>query len=78
MEAVPTTSEPILTQTEIIDCVEDAFLSGATTVTDLLDAALRCQARPAVFAALVRLPERSYVSVMDVLANLPDLPYTAD
>lgn len=47
-------------------------------MTDLLDAALRCQARPAVFAALVQLPERSYVSVMDVLSCLPDLPNAAD
>ncbi|PWK89540.1 hypothetical protein C8D88_102814 [Lentzea atacamensis] len=78
MEVVPTRSEPVLTQTEIVDCVEDAFLSGSATVTGLLDAALRCQARPAVFAALVQLPERSYVSVMDVLSSLPDLPYTVD
>lgn len=39
---------------EIIDCVEDAFLCGSATVTDLLDAALRCPARPAVFARSAR------------------------
>jgi hypothetical protein len=75
MEATPT--ERDLTQTEIIDCVQDAFLATSASKIDLINAALRCDARPAVFAAINELPERRFTSVPDMLTHLSSLPYDA-
>ncbi|UQS24800.1 hypothetical protein L1857_19240 [Amycolatopsis thermalba] len=36
------------------------------------------RARPAVFAALNRLPDRRFESLMDLLSELPDLSFDCD
>ena len=63
-----------LTARELSDHIENAFVSTLPTVVDLLDAAIRSHARPVVFAAVNRLPQRQFESVTDVLRELPDLP----
>ncbi|MCE6995498.1 DUF2795 domain-containing protein [Saccharothrix sp. S26] len=66
-----------LTQTEIIDCVQDAFLAGSASKIDLINAALRCDARPAVFAAINKLPERRFTSVLDMLSCMTEVTFQA-
>ncbi|WP_115944990.1 MULTISPECIES: hypothetical protein [Amycolatopsis] len=58
--------------------VEDAFVADRTGVPDLLNAAPAGRARPAVFAALNRLPDRRFESLMDLLSELPDLSFDCD
>jgi hypothetical protein len=55
--------------------IENAFLSSSSSTSDLLNAALASDAGPGVFAALNRLPERRFVSVLDVWSHLDDLPF---
>ncbi|GLZ42272.1 hypothetical protein [Actinokineospora sp. NBRC 105648] len=64
------TRAPAVTRMELHDCVGDAFLVVDVGKADLLNAALRCDARPAVFAAINRLPERLFTSTDDVWACL--------
>ncbi|MBM7774044.1 hypothetical protein JOD54_004248 [Actinokineospora baliensis] len=58
---------------ELRDCVGDAFLRGAATKSDLLNAALGCAARREVFAALNRLPELRFAALTEVWSHLTPL-----
>jgi hypothetical protein len=71
-EGVVDTSTAPVTVPEFCVHVENAFVVDRPRVSDLLNAALASQARPAVFAALNRLPDRRLESLMDVLSELPD------
>lgn len=63
-----------LTALEVSEHIQPAFDSRHPDVFELLETAIRSRARPVVFAALLRLPQRRFRSVMDVLKELPELP----
>ncbi|WP_216215702.1 DUF2795 domain-containing protein [Amycolatopsis aidingensis] len=73
MDSVEESRPRPLTVHELSDHIEDAFVSAEVGVADLLDAAIRGHARPVVFAALNRLPQRRFHSVLDVLSELPEV-----
>lgn len=64
-----------VTRLEILDHVEMAF-TGPRPVTreDLLEQAVRSQARPSIIDQLRRLPDERYGDVRDLWEQLPDLP----
>jgi hypothetical protein len=64
-----------VTLSELRDRVENAFLNSSASTSDLFNAALASDAGPSVFAALNRLPERRFVSVLEVWSHLNDLPF---
>jgi hypothetical protein len=66
--------DQVLSDAELSDCIEDAFLVTPASKSDLLDAALRCDARPVVFLALNYLPERDFGSLHDVWSCLTGPP----
>lgn len=72
---LPETSDPkSVTRVEIIDHVAPAFDGRpAATPGDLLDAALRTSARPAVLALIESLPARKYQRPQDLWTDLPHL-----
>lgn len=64
-----------VTLRELSDRIEDAFLDSGASKSGLLNAALASDAGPEVFAALNRLPEGRFVSVLDVWSHLNDRPF---
>jgi hypothetical protein len=63
---------------ELVDHIETAFTTGATSRSDLLAAATASHARPEVIEVLRRLPEAGvYRSVRNLWAELADVPVSA-
>lgn len=63
-----------VTRVEVIDHVATAFEARpSVTAADLLEAALRTSARPAVLAVIESLPARKYQRPQELWADLPHL-----
>jgi hypothetical protein len=63
-----------VTRDEVVEQVRRAFARGPVTTADLVDAALRSSARPAVIEVLRALPERRLFSPRELSLALSDLP----
>jgi len=63
---------------EIADCIESAFANSPISSDELIAAATRASARPAILDALANLPNRKYHQLVDLWAHLPDLPISID
>jgi hypothetical protein len=72
---VPETIDPeAVTRVEVIDHVAGAFEGHpVVTTADLLEAALRTSARPAVLGVIESLPDRKYERPQDLWSDLPHL-----
>lgn len=68
-------TQPAVTRTEIIDRLAELFSAGRElSKQDLIDAAERSGARPAVTELLRLLPGRSYWDPRQLWVDLPDIP----
>jgi Protein of unknown function (DUF2795) len=65
---------PVVTRVEVIDHVGDAFAAGPLTRSDILVAASRMGARPAVLELLERLPDRKFSRPHELWTDLRDVP----
>jgi len=65
---------PVVTRTEVIDAIESAFLHGAITRSQLVEAAELAVVRRPVIDLLQRLPERPYRRPADMWDELPGVP----
>lgn len=64
-----------VTRIEILDHVEELFeRPGAASKDDVLEQAVRSQARPQVIEELRRLPNERYSDVRDLWEQMPDVP----
>jgi hypothetical protein len=68
------TTDGAVTRVEVIDHVGEAFASGPLTRSDLLSAAQRVGARPAVIELLGRLPDRKFARANDLWMDLSEVP----
>lgn len=59
----------------VLQHIEPAFVAGPVILAVRCDAAAGSPARPAVRAALPRLPQRPYATVGDLWYELRDLPW---
>jgi hypothetical protein len=75
-QTIPVTSamHATVTRVEVIDHIGEAFAGGPLTRTDLLDAARRVGARPAVVELLGRLPDRKFSRPHELWNDLRDVP----
>lgn len=70
----PHTSQPVVTRTEIVDAIGDAFTGSEINKQTLVDTAQRGDARPEVIDLLSRLPERRYWQPQQIWLELPNIP----
>jgi hypothetical protein len=63
-----------VTRVEVIDHIGEAFAGGPLTRSDLLVAARRVGARPAVLELLERLPDRRFSRPHELWTDLRDVP----
>jgi hypothetical protein len=63
-----------VTRVEVIDQIGDAFAGTPLTRSDLIVAAQRVGARPAVVELLQRLPDRRFARPHDLWTDLRDVP----
>jgi hypothetical protein len=63
-----------VTRVEVIDHIGEAFVGGPLTRSDLLNAARRVGARPAVVELLGRLPDRKFSRPHELWNDLRDVP----
>lgn len=66
-----------VTRAEVTDHVAGAFTGGPVTTADLVEAAVRSGARPAVIELLRGIPERRFAELCDLWVALPDVPVDA-
>lgn len=66
--------EAVVTRVEVIDHLGDAFVAGPLTKPDVLAAATRAGARPAVLDLLRRLPDRKFARPHDLWIDLGEVP----
>ncbi|SDD38833.1 DUF2795 domain-containing protein [Actinokineospora iranica] len=75
LDSSPPPAQAPLTFTEFQTCLEDAFITPPASNADLINTALRCHARPAVFAGISLLPERTFDSVHEAWSCLSHLGF---
>jgi hypothetical protein len=63
-----------VTRVEVIDHIGAAFTGGPLTRSDLLSAAQRVGARPAVLELLERLPDHRFSRPNELWTDLKDVP----
>lgn len=63
-----------VTRLEVLDAVDAAFDRAPVDTDDLIEAALRAGARPAVLELLRRLPSRQFVRPHELWETLPEVP----
>jgi hypothetical protein len=63
-----------VTRVEVIDHIGEAFAGAPLTRSDLLDAARRSGARPAVAELLGKLPDRKFSRPHELWNDLRDVP----
>ncbi|HYZ99253.1 MAG TPA: DUF2795 domain-containing protein [Acidimicrobiales bacterium] len=64
----------VVTRVEVVDHVGDAFAGRPLTRSELLDAAHRTAARPAVIELLGQLPDRRFARPHDLWTELGHVP----
>jgi hypothetical protein len=67
----------VVTRAEVVAHVEGAFVEGPVTPGDLVEAAVRSGARPAVIEVLLGLPERRFAEPRELEVALADVPVDA-
>jgi Protein of unknown function (DUF2795) len=72
--SVRSTVSATVTRVEVIDHVGAAFTGGPVTRSDLLLAAERVGARPAVLELLERLPDHRFSRPNELWTDLKDVP----
>ena len=68
---------PAVTRAEVTDHVAGGFVEGPVMTADLVAAAVRSGARPAVIEQLRRIPERRFVELRELWIALPQVPVDA-
>ena len=72
--SVTSTVNAAVTRVEVIDHIGAAFTGGPLTRSDLLLAAQRVGARPAVLELLERLPDHRFCRPNELWTDLRDVP----
>jgi hypothetical protein len=72
--SVTSTVNATVTRVEVIDHIGAAFTGGPLTRSDLLSAAQRVGARPAVLELLERLPDHRFSRPNELWTDLKDVP----
>jgi hypothetical protein len=72
--SVTSTVNATVTRVEVIDHIGAAFTGGPLTRSDLLLAAQRVGARPAVLELLERLPDHRFSRPNELWIDLKDVP----
>ena len=72
--SVTSTVNAAVTRVEVIDHIGAAFTGGPLTRSDLLLAAQRVGARPAVLELLERLPDHRFSRPNELWTDLKDVP----
>jgi Protein of unknown function (DUF2795) len=72
--SVTSTVNATVTRVEVIDHIGAAFTGGPLTRSDLLLAAQRVGARPAVLELLERLPDHRFTRPNELWTDLKDVP----
>jgi Protein of unknown function (DUF2795) len=72
--AVTSTVNAAVTRVEVIDHIGEAFAGAPLTRSDLLVAAKRVGARPAVLELLERLPDHRFSRPNELWTDLKDVP----
>lgn len=72
--SVTSTVNATVTRVEVIDHIGAAFTGGPLTRSDLLLAAQRVGARPAVLELLERLPDHRFSRPNELWTDLKDVP----
>jgi hypothetical protein len=76
MTNVPYDTQRAATRTEIVDLLDDLF-DHPMRKEDLLTAAVKRHARPAVIDVLTALPNRIFPSPREIWLELPEVPVGA-
>jgi hypothetical protein len=69
-----TSASRIVTRVEVIDHIGEAFTGNPLTRSDLVGAAQRADARPAVIELLGQLPDRRFARPHDLWQDLGHVP----
>jgi hypothetical protein len=72
--SITSTVNAAVTRVEVIDHIGAAFTGGPLTRSDLLSAAQRVGARPAVLELLERLPDHRFCRPNELWTDLKDVP----
>lgn len=73
----PHTTEPVVTRTEIVDAIGEAFTGSEVDKQTLVDTAQRSDARREVIDLLSCLPERRYWQPQQIWLELPEIQIDA-
>ena len=74
-QTIPVSSvNVVVTRVEVIDNIGDAFAGTPLTRSDLIGAARRVGARPAVLELLERLPDHRFSRPNELWTDLKDVP----
>lgn len=75
MSSIPVSATHVaVTRVEVIDHIGEAFAGGPLTRSDLLVAAQRVGARPAVLELLQKLPDRRFTRPHELWTDLSYVP----
>jgi hypothetical protein len=73
-QTVPASTTHVVTRVEVVDHIGEAFASGPLTRSDLVIAAQRVGARPAVIELLGTLPDRRFSRPHEIWNDLGHVP----